>query len=315
MQTNTEYMKSARILFPLLLITLLACRKNSGLENAVIGDSNDSAGVFSASIDGQPWIASTKFATIMNGAINISGTDGHNNTLALSLADTIVGSYPVGLQTPSLAWYTDSAMYMQEYTSNHDLRANAQPGGKVTVTAIDRINKTITGNFSLQLYNDSARNTKSVTQGNFKNLPYVTELPLAKSTDSFYVQIDGTNWTAKSISAGLVAGQMLVKGSEQDASRSVEIYMPQYVAPGWTTAINPFYLWGVYMNGNRPYSSLKYTPLENGIIEEQPYPGSFTMIEDNVATHRLRANFQFRAVTLNGSDSVQLNNGYFSVQY
>jgi hypothetical protein len=302
-------MKPVWIFLPMILLSVLACRK-SGLQNAIIGNANDSSGLFSASIDGQPWIASVKFASIMNGAISISGTDPHNNALSITLGDTIIGPYSLGLKTVSIAEYTDSSMYLQEYSTYH-----SSAGGKVVVTAIDEVNKTITGNFTFNLYNDSARDQRTVTQGNFKNLPYVTELPPAKTTDTFYVQINGTDWNAKSISAGIVEGLMLVKGSEQDASRSVGISFPQYFTPGWTVSFTPFFVWGSYINGGQSYSSLRYAPLSNNLVSVHSYPGDFTVVEDNAVTRRLRANFQFYAATLTGSDSVQLSNGYFSVQY
>jgi len=302
-------MKPVWIILPLILLSVLACHKSS-LENTIIGNPNDSTGLFSASIDGQPWIASAKFATIMNGIISISGTDPHNNAMALTLDDTIVGSYSLGLKTVSIGEYTDSSMYMEEFTTDHSASV---AGGKVVVTAINKVNKTITGTFSMNLYCDSMGSKRKVTEGNFKNLPYVTELPLAKTTDTFSVQIGGANWTARSISAGLFEGQRLVKASEQDASRSVALFFPQYFTPGWTVTFTPGLVWGSYTNGSQFYSSLNFVSLPDSLI--YMYPGDFTVLEDNPVTRRLRASFQFQAFTVDGSSAAQLSKGYFSVQY
>jgi len=303
-------MKLVWIILPLIFLSVLACRKNSGLENTIIGNSNDSTGLFSASVDGKPWIASVKLATIMNGTISISGTDPHNNAMSLTLNDTTIGSYSLGLKTGSFGEYTDSSMYMDEFSTEHNASV---AGGNVVVTAIDKVNKTITGNFSMNLYCDSMGIKRKVTDGNFKNLPYVTELPLAKTTDTFYVQIGGVNWTARSISAGLFEGQRLVKGSEQDASRSVALYFPQYITPGWTVTFAPSIVWGSYTNGRQFYSSANFASLPDSLI--YMYPGDFTVMEDNPVTRRLRASFQFQAFTLDGSSIARLSKGYLSVQY
>ena len=304
-------MKPARFLLPLILLSVLACRK-SGLQNSIIGNANDSSGLFSASIDGKPWIASVKFASIMNGGISISGTDAHNNALSITLGEELIDSYSLGLKTGNVGEYTDSSMYLQEFSTNHSA---SQADGKVVVTAIDKVNKTITGNFTMNLYCDSLGLKRKITDGNFKNLPYVTELPPAKATDTFYVQINGTDWSAKSISAGLIAGQMLVNGSEQDASRSVSIYFPHYNQSGWLLDFDPIYIEGTYHNAGQSYSNVKYFTLPNGLLSGSSYPGFLQMVEDDHVNRRMRARFDFKAATSAGADSVELSNGYFSVQY
>lgn len=307
-------MKLLRILLALTALSLFACHKNSGLDNAVIGKRNDSTGLLSALIDGKPWIASARYASIMNGFITISGTDSIGQTIAISLNDTIMSEYVLGQKTVSAAYYADSTMYLQNFSTNQSKDASLA-GGKVVVTAINRLNKTITGNFTLNLYSDSAGYKKTVTEGNFIDLPYITELPPAKSTDTFYVQIDGINWVAESISAGIAEGQILVKGSTQDASRSVSIDLPQYFQSGWYADFAPDYIWGLYYNGARSYSSFQYRPRPDGSIGIFTLPGFLHILEDDPATRRLRVNFQFQAAVSSGVDSVQLNNGYFSVQY
>lgn len=307
-------MKLIKTLLILISLSLLACHKQSGLDNAIIGSRNDPAGLLSASIDGKPWIASLKYASIMNGAITISGTDSTGQTIALSLNDTIMKDYVLNQKTVSVARYTDSTMYLQNFSTTQS-KDPSLAGGKVIVTAIDHTNKTITGTFTLNLYCDSGSYKKTVTQGNFINLPYITELPPAKSTDTFYVQIDGVNWIPESIAAGIVERQILVTGSTRDGSRSVSIDLPQYL---WSNSYEDFAVWpvwGSYVNGAQSYSTIKLLPQPDGTVYLSSYPGNLYVVEDDPSRRRLRVSFQFQAVTPSGSSSIQMSNGYFSVQY
>ena len=308
-------MKVVKILLILISVSLLACHKQSSLYNAIIGSRNDPAGLLSASIDGKPWIASLKYASIMNGTITISGTDSTGQTIALSLSDTIMKDYVLNQKTVSVARYTDSTMYLQNFSTTQS-KDPSLAGGKVIVTAIDHTNKTITGTFTLNLYCDSGGNKKTVTEGNFINLPYITELPPAKSTDTFYVQIDGVNWVAESIAAGIVERQILVTGSTRDGSRSVSIDLPQYLPSNFYTDFELGWpIWGSYVNGPKSYSTIKLLPQPDGTVYLSSYPGNLNMIEDDPSRRRLRVSFEFQAATPSGSSSVQVSNGYFSVAY
>ncbi|MES1250303.1 MAG: DUF6252 family protein [Chitinophaga rupis] len=298
-------------------LSLSACQKSAVLDNSIIG-SIDSTGLFSALIDNQPWIASdsSRFASIMNGKITLSGSGGDDDqTLVISLNDTVPGKYVLGWKQISVAEYTTRYMWDQYYGTDKSSNANLN-GGEVEVTTIDKNKKTITGTFTLNLYNDSANRTVHMTKGTFKDISYITALPLASATDTFRVQIDGVDWTAQSISTGIVAGELLVKGAELDNTRSVGLYMPPNPVAGIYYDSWPDYAWGTYSNNGQSWSSFSYSPFGNGVVLIHTALGFTHVIENNTASHRLRANFDMALTpALGGTDTLQLNKGYFSVHY
>lgn len=295
---------------------LSACQKSAVLENSIIG-SADSTGLFSALIDGGAWIASdsTRFASIINGKITLSGTGGDDQTLVISLDDTVPGKYVLGWKQISVAEYTTRYMWDQFFGTGNSSNSSLN-GGEVDVTAIDKDKKTITGTFTLNLYNDSARRTVHMTRGNFKDISYITALPLANITDTFQVRINGNDWTAKSISTGIVAGQLLVRGAATDGTRSVGIYLPPNPAADIYYDVWPDFVWGTYVNNGQTWSSFSYSPLRDSVALIHIAPGFVHVVEDNPNTHRLRGTFDMDLTpALGDGDTLRLNKGYFSVRY
>ncbi len=202
---------------------------------------------------------------------------------------------------------------MQDFSTSQGTNSS-EAGGSVIVTEIDKVNQTISGSFVFNVFSDSAQYKKVITQGVFDKLPYITSLPPAKSTDTFYVQIDGVNWTAPSISSGLIAGVRLVKGSEPDGLKSVAIYLPSSL-PLYIFPFLPDFLYGNYIDKGQDYSSVSVIPLPDSTYEMASYDGSLQVLEYDSTAHRLRATFNFKAATQTGLSSVQLSQGYFSVHY
>jgi hypothetical protein len=187
------------------------------------------------------------------------------------------------------------------YTTNQGDTSVA--GGIVIISKIDKQKKTISGNFQFKLYREIDNKQLKITEGVFENLSYSTTLPPANSTDTFQVKIDGVLWKGKSISAGLVSGNIYVTASELDLSKSVGLAMPQDVTPG-TYDLNFF---GGTFIGNYNPSDTKFLFSENGTL---------TVIENNKSSKRVRGNFNFTARDLLGAgDSAKLTEGYFSVKY
>lgn len=306
-------MKLKVAISPVILILFLSCQKEQNLRNAFEGTST---GELASKIDNQGWVAldSSKSASIMNGFITISGTSSDRKTIAISLNDTATGTYKLNRNTISIATYTDSITYIQDFSTAQSSDISLA-GGEVTVTEIDKINKTISGTFQLNLYSDSARYKKVVTEGVFNKLSYITSLPPAKSTDTFYTQIDGLSWVAPSISATIIAGQIFIKGSKSDASRSVIIKVPEGPSAFGFHNFNGYSFVGQYIDGDTSFFSNNYTHLPDGSILIDGSTGAVNIIENNISARRIKGSFDFKAITSTSAKTVQLSNGYFSVGY
>jgi len=121
---------------PVLISSLGGCRKASNLGNAASGAGKQDSGSFKVTIDGKPWVAidSARSVSIMNGAINISGLSSDDQNIVLTLAGTTAGTYTLGPRSNSIAAWTDSFCYFQDWsTSEGNI---SQSGGQVVVSQI-----------------------------------------------------------------------------------------------------------------------------------------------------------------------------------
>jgi hypothetical protein len=298
------------IFFTLPLLALLAsCNKEKSFEKPTNGSGpgGDSASQadFRAVIDGNDWVAATGsgLAVILNGEINISGSSSDGSSLAILITDTIPGTYPLSQTTFSTASYSDNSS-PQPYTTNQSADT-AQAGGFVSITSIDRVKHFLSGTFSFNVYNAALGQKKTIRSGVFDSLPYISSLPPANGTDTFYAKINDTSWNAQSILTGTSSGgQFYVQGSNLDGTRAVILYMPPSVAPGnYTLDVST----GTYVG--------VYSPTVTSFLVSQNN-GTLSVLENNTVSRRLRANFNFVATDPSGGGgSAQLTGGYLSVNY
>ena len=287
----------------ILIVSLAfcACHKETSIESP-----NALNGNFTALINGVQWVAadSTEGASILDGLINITGISADNKQLSITLNDTIPGVYNLNQSTTSLAAYADNdSSGMYAFTTNEG-SDTSQAGGTVTVTNIDKVNKTITGVFSFKVYRNVDKHQVLITQGGFYKLSYVSSLPPANGTDTMWASIDGTNWSAQSITASAVTTQLAISGSELNGSQAVSLIMPLNIIPG---SYSLDYSGGMYIG--------LYNPTPTTALASSS--GTLVILQNNPTTQRISGNFQFQASDPLGlgNPSHQLSNGYFSVQY
>lgn len=107
------------LLQAVVICGLWGCQKAASLGAAASGSGGQDSGSFTATIDGKPWVAidSARSVSIMNGAINISGLSSDDQNIVLSLAGTGTGTYVLGSASKSVAAWTDSLMYLQNFST------------------------------------------------------------------------------------------------------------------------------------------------------------------------------------------------------
>ena len=285
-------------------LTMLSCNKELSYENSGGADSATTTGNFTALIDGVSWSASdtAEGASILLDLINLSGVNANNQQLSIVLNDTLPGTYTLDQSSLSTAVFSDNNT-SAAYSSNQGTDTS-QAGGTVTVTGIDRTNKTISGTFSFKLYRDSDGKQKVFTNGVFNKLPYVDSLPAATGTDSMHASIDGGSWTAQSIIASAFSNTITIAGSYSDGSKTIGLVMPQDITPGSYT---------LDYTGTTYFGT--YSPsVSSGLASSS---GTLQILENNNSTRRVRGNFNFTAVdpTNSSAQQYQITNGYFSVTY
>jgi|SRR5882757_7666738 len=289
------------IIVATVLFSLASCRKETSVEN-----STGLGGSFMANIDGVQWIAadSTKGASILQGMINLSGISTDHRQLSITLDDTVPGVYTLNQVSVSLGAYADNdSTNLYAFTTNQG-KDTSQAGGLVTVTAIDTINKTLSGTFSFKVYRDIDHHQKNLTNGVFYKLPYLSSLPVSSSKDTMYAKIDGANWVGQSIVATAFSNLLSINGSNLDGSQSVSLIMPADITPGTYQLAYPL---PTYIGAYNPQAGISLISTN----------GSLDILENNSATRRVRGNFQYLAADANnnGYTSHRLSSGYFSIQY
>ncbi|PDS26270.1 DUF6252 family protein [Flavobacterium branchiophilum] len=161
-------------------------------------NNNSGATSFKANFSGATFTATSTLAYISGGSIRLEalrGTSGEG--FAFFLEGTTVGTYaaPDNLLTYTPANSTDNFGYWAQ----NPLSPN-QSVGSVTVTAIDSVNKTISGTFNFTGYwsDFSVTNIAPIvfSGGVFTNIPYSTQSPTG---DTFYTKINGTEFVDNDI--------------------------------------------------------------------------------------------------------------------
>ena len=158
----------------ILSLFLLASCQNEPVDPAI--DLNPIIPVlpasFKADFDGQTYIASQIDATIAEGQISINAYKGAQlQSFSIAITGTTVGSYLANENIISYSAGTGQPLFVSVNPTNI-----LQNTGQVTITSIDTVNKTISGNFNFTGYNDDVipTITKEFTNGIFENIPYFT---------------------------------------------------------------------------------------------------------------------------------------------
>jgi hypothetical protein len=156
----------------MMAIALFACHKYTSIENDK-GLASDMV----ATIDGVSWEAadSTQSAVISQGLVTISGISADGQEISITLNDTVVGLYVLNQTSASLAVYANlDSVGGYAYSTNQG-SDTAQAGGTVDVTAIDPVNRTISGIFDFKVFRNSDGTQKDITAGVFYNIPYIDQ--------------------------------------------------------------------------------------------------------------------------------------------
>jgi len=297
-------MKKAVFFAIALLVGFASCKKETSIEGG-----NTVSGNFTAKIDGVQWSAAgtKEGASILGGVITLTGISADSKEISIHITDSVAGNYVLSQLSASFAAYADidsSDLYAFSTNQGSD---TSQGGGLVTVLEIDPVGKTISGTFSFNVFRDIDGRKKSITNGVFTKIPYVTSLPATAATDTLQANIDSKAWTATNIEASVTQGELTIIGASADGTQTIGILMPA----GTTAGSYP-------LDGSNPSFLCAYTILSNaastGFVSTK---GTLTVSQNNTATSRIRGSFQFTAADPTGANAAthSITSGVFSVYY
>lgn len=283
----------------LCLLVFSSCQKEVDFNTPVVPDGSFS-GSFTAKIEGVPYTAEAATGSMLRGVMTITAYSKDKKLFAIAITDTVTGTYTLNQTSHHAVGFVDSTDVNKNAFVTNQGNDTSQAGGKVTITSIDKVKKIITGTFSCKVFREMDGKRKVITEGSF-TVPYTSSLPVAKTTDTFQVKIDGADWTAKSITAVVTGGLLAVNGSDLNLTKIIGFQLPRAITAGtYDFDISSDYV-GIY--------------LPDGIMPITADTGKLTVLERNTTLRRIRVSFNFKGATLLGTESHQLTNGYFSVSY
>ncbi|MCC9065304.1 DUF6252 family protein [Flavobacterium piscisymbiosum] len=224
-------MKKNYILFLLLFalgISFTSCTKdfedglnyNNGNQEAGNGNGNNPAGtgVFKATVGGNAFVANGSSAIVTDNFVLIAGIRTSNKDLIqITLPSNKVGTYTwanskddgekfvlsygsVDTENPFISASNEVAEFfgVKNYTDT----------AIVTITAVDKTKKTISGTFQFTGFRDlgdDKTETKIITNGSFTNIPYTETAPVEESDGFLNAKIDGVDFVENDIDVASVS--------------------------------------------------------------------------------------------------------------
>jgi Family of unknown function (DUF6252) len=271
------------ILFLMTMSLFFACTKK---------DSNNSNTGITAKVYGKDWISTDYQANWVGKTITISGVSSDGSNIVINLKDTVEKAYELrqlaNLQQDAAAYTPkDSLTYSNSYVGT---------GGTVTISSINKNDKTISGAFSLTLAIANGAKV-TLTNGVFNNILYTKGLPLIAG-NTFSGTITGTAWTPVTISGMSAFGDIILNIT--DGSKTISIKIPTSATTG-TVSLSPNGTYAVnYAEGTKGYNSNS---------------GSLTITTYNTSTKRIEGSFNATVLDYSNSSNSKVLTGTFAISY
>lgn len=253
--------------------------------------------VFTASIDGQNWVADDAYAQVGPNLIVINGDRGVNGESFQFLIDgSTIGSFPA--KDHLITFVPDNSDYGWFAFNDEDPDENT---GTVTITEIDTQNKTISGTFSFKGYWSDSDVTnippKNFTNGVFTDIPYQAyEDP---SNNTFFAKVNGTEFVETEILAVTLNG-VIGLGAANATQQSITLGVNEDIIPGTYP-----------ITGNVGTDQVQASYKLNGTTTISASSGSVTIT--SITADRVVGTFSFVAV--NGGTTYNVTEGAFDIEY
>lgn len=224
-------MKKNYVLFLLLFalgISFTSCTKdfedglnyNNGNQEAGNGNGNNPAGtgVFKATVGGNAFVANSSSAIVTDNFVLIAGIRTSNkDVIQITLPSNKVGTYTWANNEDngekfvlSYGSATDENPFISVSNEVAEFFGvkNYTDTAIVTITAVDKTKKTISGTFQFTGFRDigdDKTETKIITNGSFTNIPYTETAPVEESDGFLNAKIDGVDFAESNIDVASVS--------------------------------------------------------------------------------------------------------------
>lgn len=250
------------------------------------------SGKYTAKIDGVQWSATLATeANLVSGKLSITGLSNDKTLVLLQLQGTTPGTYTLD---PSADHYA-TLVYNQGAGPTYLSTSATTAGGTVELTKYDEATKKVSGTFTLKLFDATGSSSKTITAGVFEDIPLSKGFPNSAG-NSLSVKINGTDWTAETVSANNMGGNIGINGSNITTNKSLVIKMPPDAAVGKHSLAGTFDYSIVYMDGDDMTMSTE---------------GEIDVTEHNTGARTIKGTFHFKGMGAGAEGT----SGSFSVKY
>jgi hypothetical protein len=282
----------------ILIAALFAGGIIFGLNSCEEDNTNVNRPLMTALVDGSIWRCPEPNARVSENQIIVYGTSSEGQTIQLT-----VFAGEKGLYTLNAANMHEGKLIpnSSDFAAIYSTSYNDAGSGQARISSINEDDRTISGSFNFRAYKESDAGNKTITNGEFTKVPYkyINTVDTAQINNILTANIDGTNFVATSVVSVLSEGTIEIKGTRSDSFQSITLFIPEDQATGLYN-IDP---------ANGPVMANYQSSLS-------PMPatvGSCTIAEHDTETNIIRGTF-FYNVDNNG-ETIELQNGYFEVQY
>lgn len=299
-------MKKSNV-FLLIFITVFGC-ENEPFEGNLNEINSIERASFQVDFDGQTFMTDNTSATITDGnTLNIIGLKTNNQeSITLRIFGVTEGIYNLGVINTSNQ--VNTAVYLAANQNSNPWQSftdGVMVKGKVTISKIDTVKKTISGTFNF-VGQHITEGEKEFVNGIFTNISF-TEIQTENSSNSFFAKVDGVEFVEDLIQVELVKKAGITTISIVASKNNLETISFKFDV---NIAV------GDYSFGNIdtiPVGIYSVSANESFVAD-----GKFTITGHGIGNRRIFGTFNFEAQSVLGDSSVathQITEGSFDVFY
>lgn len=252
------------------------------------------AGAMSAIIASENWEADLLEAFYRDGRLAITGSALDERAVTATLQ--LDGSAP---QTITLTRNSISALAYSpiegaaQYLSN----AGGSAGGVVQITALDTVEKWVSGTFQATCVQLQGTETVQISDGFFARVSYTDTLPPIVGS-GLQAKIDGEGWQPDTVQTAMAAGAVVI-AAEKAAGQRIVLSIPDSANPG-----------DYDLDPSGEFSAA-YFPAPG--TELPAVSGQLSIEKFDKSNRRVEGTFRFDAAA--GSQSATVSKGAFGINY
>lgn len=243
---------------------------------------------FQVKLDSVLFVGKLITANLSNDGLEIVAR-ADTQTVAIQIFNPIVDTFDLAKH---------EALVIYDPNKNKEDLAYSSNEGKLIITKIDSLAKTVSGTFSGNLMEWSGAKDIKMTGGIFENIEFTTN----QDPDVGYATINGEEFTASTFPYTFANNQIHLILSN-DLNEQIQLTLPLDVIPGTKSVNTP----------PSDYSGV-YTDFVNG--QDVSYYSIFDSGEITVTSYqngRITGSFYFDAKDSNGTETVSITDGFFSI--